>query len=226
MPDANDAFSTLDDFLLGLADGITRAQEELSRAGALGPAGRQFVYQLPRVDFELKMNMRVVEDETLTGRYRQLRPLRAGDKHLVFRPVTTEEVSSTLEIAAVVRGAFVAVPANNGLPTPLFVTTVDASDPRAPVVRVAVRNAAGEPIAGTEVQFNLDREESTALTATTGRTLVLDPGTRFERGVVTTDEAGVAESVLHVAPTQQPALLLLVFDAVERTDTLVYEVRP
>ena len=107
MPDPSEAFSTLDDFLLSLADGVTRAQEELTRSGLHGEPGRQFAYHLPRVDFELKMNVRVVQDASLSGRYRKVQLARLGHKHLLFRPLTTEE-SSTMDIAAVVRGAFVA----------------------------------------------------------------------------------------------------------------------
>ena len=39
------------------------AAAELARAGAVGPPGAQFSYHLPRVDFEFKLNLRVVEDE-------------------------------------------------------------------------------------------------------------------------------------------------------------------
>jgi hypothetical protein len=225
MADPNDAFSTLDDFLLSLADGVAHAQTELSRAGALGPPGRQSVYQLPRVDFELKMNLRVVDDPALSARYRDLRPLRASDKHLMFRPLAAEEAATTLEIAAVVKGAFVAIPANSGLPGPVLATAVDASDRRAPVVRVTARNAAGEPLAGVEVQFNVDREESVELNqAIGGQQLVVAEDTGFERGVVTTDASGVAAAVLKISDKQEPGLLALVIDALERTDTLVYEV--
>src|SRR5688572_19029784 len=158
MPDANEAFSTLDDFLLSLADGITQAQETLSRSGASGPPGRQVTYQLPRVDFEVKMNLRVVEDEGLSARYRAVRPERLSAKHLLFKPRTTEEASSTLEIAAVIKGAFVAVPFNNGLPPTILETSVQSTgDPRVKRVRATVRNAAGEPRPGIDVQFNVDR---------------------------------------------------------------------
>jgi hypothetical protein len=225
MADPTEPFSTLDDFLLSLADGITQAQAELARAGALGPPGRQFAYHLPRVDFELRMNLRVVEDAGLSSRYRMLRPMRANDKHLLFKPVAAEEASSTLEIAAVVRGAFVAVPANDGLPSIVLRTTVTAEDPAAPIVRITARNAAGEAVTGLDVQVNVDREESAALTEATGRTLVLDAGTGFDAGVVTTGAGGTADAVLRIPKTQGPGLLALVFDAAGLTETLVYEVR-
>jgi len=224
MADPEDAFSTLDDFLLSLADGVTLAQNELARAGALGPPGRQFTYHLPRVDFELRMNLRVVDDETLSRRYRPMRPTRDGNKHLLFRPLAAEESSSTLEIAAVVKGAFVSVPANGGLPSALLSTRVDSANLRAPIVRATVSNAAGEPVRGVEVQFNVDRDESAALTQSLGRPFWLHADTAFDRGVVSTDETGTATAVLNVPENQPPVLLALVIDAIERTETLVYEV--
>ena len=224
MPDPADSFSTLDDVLLSLADGVTHAQAELARAGAIGPPGRQFAYHLPRVEFELKMNLRVVDDPALSARYRTLRPVGAGDRHLLFKPLAAEEAATTLEIAAVVRGAFVAVPANDGLPGAVVRTLVAPGPP--PTVTIVARNAAGEPLAGVAVEVNLDREESAALTAATGRTLVLAPGTGFAQGVVTTDATGTAQAELTLDPRQGPGLLALVIDAADRTETLVYEVRP
>lgn len=227
MTDPNDAFSTLDDFLLSLADGVTQAQTELARAGALGPPGQQFTYYLPRVDFELRMNLRVVDDASISARYKDIRPLRPADKHLLFKPVSAEEASTTLEIAAVVKGAFVAVPANEGLPSTVLRTSIDGSDPKAPIVRVIARNAAGEPISGLAVEFNVDREESRALTqASGGGDLIVDPGTRFDRALVNTNADGQASAVLQVPDTQAPGLLALTLDAASRTEVLVYEVRP
>jgi hypothetical protein len=222
MADLNDAFSTLDDFLLGIAEGIARAQEELSRSAA-GPAGQQFVYHLPRVDFEMKMNMRVVEEEALDNRFRLLRPAGKA-KHLLFKPVTAQESSSVLEIAAVVRGSFVAVPANNGLPPSRIQTSVTRVDTRHARVRVTAGNAAGEALSGVEVQFNVDREESVALNAASGVTMTVAADTRFDRGAVETDDDGVAEATLTLASGQQAGLLVLVIDALEQVDTVVYEV--
>jgi hypothetical protein len=225
MADPGDAFSTLDDFLLSLADGIASAQDALTRAGSLGPPNRQYAYHLPRVDFELRFNLRVVEDAALSDRYRTLRAERANDKHLLFKPVGAD-AGSTLDIAAVVRGAFVAVPANGGLPGTVIRTSVDAANAREPVVRVTVMNTAGEPLAGVEVHFNVDRDETARLTAAEGLAAVLDPDTRFEVGVSTTDADGVARSALRVGANQRAAILALAVDAAGRTETLVYKVTP
>lgn len=225
MASIEDSFSTLDDFLLSLADGVTQAQAELAQSGALGPVGQKYVYHLPRVDFELRMNLSVVEDAGLSLRYRQLRPTRANDKHLLFKPLAPSETSSTLEVAAVIRGAFVAVPANNGLPPAVLSTELDVSNATAKVLKVRVRNAAGEPLPGVEVQVNLDREESASLTQATGRTFSLAAGTGFSTGVVTTDEQGEARATLTIGSGQAPCLLAVVVDAAEQTETLVYEVQ-
>ena len=224
MADPKDAFWTLDDVLLSLADGITNAQDALTRAGSQGTPGRQYSYHLPRVEFELKMNLRVVEDAVLSDRYRPLRLNRSNDKHLLFKPVGGDTSTSTLDVAAVVRGAFVAVPANGGLPPPVIRTTFEA-DNRAPKVEVSAANAAGEPLAGIEVQFNIDRDESAALTAATGRTLTLSRDTAFEKAVVTTDAKGIARSVLRIGDDQESCVLALVIDASGRTETIAYEVK-
>ena len=223
MADPTDAFSTLDDFLLGLAEGVAHAQAELTRASVATPTGVQVLYQLPRVDFELKMNLTVVQDQALSQRYRYLRPIRSDDKHLLFKPLSVEEATSTLEIAAVVKGAFIAVPPNGGLPPPTIRTTVDPSDPTAPVVRVAISNAAGEPLAGVEVQFNVDREDSATLNQAAGRTLSVAPGTVFDRGVLHTDDTGTVQSTLRIDQAQTLGLLVITVDALSRTDTIVYD---
>ena len=222
MADATDAFSTIDDFLLSLAEGVSHAQAELARPGVSEPPDAQVLYQLPRVEFELKMNLTVVQDQGLSQRYRYLRAIRPNDKHLLFRPLTSEEASSTLEIAATVRGAFIAIPANNGLPAPVIRTLVDPSDPRAPTVRVTVSNAAGEPMAGVEVQLNVDREESVGLNQSAGFSVAA--GTGFDHGVLVSDAGGTAQTVLRIDPGQAKGLLVIAVDALSRTDMIVYEV--
>jgi hypothetical protein len=219
-----EAFSTLDDFLLSMAEGVAYAQTELTRAGASNSSGSSVLYQLPRVDFELKMNLTVVQDQALSLRYSTLRPIRPNDRHLLFRPVSVEEASSTLDIAATVKGAFIAIPPNGGLPAPTMRTLVDATDPKAPVVGVIIRNTAGESLAGVEVQFNIDREESVAVNKSAGRAFSVATDTIFERGVLTTNESGTAQAVLRLSQTQQPGFLVIAVDALSRTETIVYEV--
>ena len=233
MPDANDAFSTLDDFLLSLADGVTQAQAELARAGAVGPPGAQFSYHLPRVDFEFKLNLRVVEDATLSARYEALRPARLGNRHLMFRPAlqgtggAAGAGSSTLDIAATLRGALVAVPANDGLPGLVLTVQVDMAEPRAPVVQVVARNTAGEALPNLAVEFNIDREETLALggQGSSGSGVLVAEGTGFELARVLTDAGGLALGRMTLGDRQAPGWLAVVVDCAGRTEQLVVEVR-
>lgn len=229
MADPNDAFSTLDDFLLSLADGVTQAQAELARAGVLGPPGAQFSYHLPRLEFELKLSLRVVEDAALSNRYEAIRPVRPGDRHLMFRPALPGATagsgsSSTLDIAATLRGELVAVPANEGLPATRLTVDIDAREPKAPRVIVQARNTAGEALTGLAVEFNVDREETLALNADGEGNRVAE-GTAFKTGRVLTDAAGIAVAELQLGNDQKPGWLALVVDAAGQTEQLVYEVR-
>lgn len=228
MADPNDAFSTLDDFLLSLADGVTQAQAELARAGVLGPPGAQFSYHLPRLEFELKLNLRVVEDAALSNRYQAIRPVRPGDRHLMFRPALPGAApgsgGSTLDIAATLRGELLAVPANEGLPATRLTIDIDAREPKAPRVIVQARNTAGEALAGLAVEFNVDREETLAL-AVDGQGGRVAEGTAFKSGRVLTDADGVAIAELQLGNEQKLAWLALVVDAAGQTEQLVYEVR-
>lgn len=229
MPDPNDAFSTLDDFLLSLADGVSQAQAELARAGVLGPPGAQFSYHLPRLEFELKLNLRVVEDAGLSNRYQAIRPVRPGDRHLLFRPAlpgaATGSAGSTLDIAATLRGELLAVPANDGLPATVLAVDIDARDATAPRVIVQARTAAGEALAGLAVEFNVDREETLALGVDAQGHGVAE-GTGFKTSRVLTDADGVAVAELQLGQGQKPGWLALVVDAAGQTEQLVYEVRP
>ncbi len=216
--------STIDDYLLSIADGIALAQQHLAASAASGPPGRQFTYYLPKVDFELRMTVRVVESTDLTAKYQKVRGARANDQHLVFAPVSPEAQATmglTAEIVSVVSGSFVAVPANEGLPAVRLATSIDATDPRAVLVTVRARNASNEPVRDLEVHVNLDREESALLDPTHP----LGAGTGLAAPLVRTGPDGVASTVLTIDATQAPhSLLALVIDAAGRTEMVVYEV--
>ncbi|MCB9761012.1 MAG: hypothetical protein H6739_14330 [Alphaproteobacteria bacterium] len=233
MSDVNQVLTTIDDYLLSLADGIALAQTQLSRLGAQGPPGKQFNYYLPKLDFELRMTLNMVESSSLSERYDPYRGERAArDQHVCFAPVTSEQQASSsfsAEIVSVIKGSFVAVPANEGLPAVHVSSQLDASNPQAVVVTVRARNAAGEPMAGLEVQFNLDRDETVTLTDETGTvdgSTLNWTGTYLRDGVVTTDSSGQATTTLFVGGGMaKGARLAVVLDAAYRTELLVYEVR-
>lgn len=224
MTTPEDLLTTIDDYLLSIADGIRLAQEQLATSASAGPPGRQYTYYLPKVDFELRVTARVVESTDISAKYQKVRGDQRGDRHLVFSPVTPEKQATmnlSAEIVSVVSGSFVAVPANEGLPAVRLVTTVDDADRTNVRVTVRARNASNEAVRDLEVHVNLDREETAGLGTT------LAAGTGVVAPVARTGADGAASVVLTVAPAQAPgSLLALVVDAAGRTETVVYEVAP
>jgi hypothetical protein len=211
---AQELFGTLDEYLLELADGLAKAQEELGGISAAGAPGRQFTYYVPKLEFELRMDLRV-ETSTTSG------PV-ANAKILKMRPVRLADVASSqtqTEIVSVIRGSFVAVPANEGLPPVVLDARCVAGAGGVPGVVVRVSNAAGEVLPGVEVEFNLDRRTTQALSGVAPL-----PGTDVVLAVVRTDAAGEARTTLRLAAGERARLLALTVDAASRTLALSCEV--
>lgn len=211
---AQELFGTLDEYLLELANGLAKAQEELGGLSAAGAPGRQFTYYVPKLEFELRMDLRV-ETSTTTGP-------AANAKILKMRPVRLADVASSqtkTEIVSVIRGSFVAVPANEGLPPVVLDARCVIGDGGVPGVVVRVRNAAGEALPGVEVEFNLDRRTTQSLSGVAPLA-----GTDVVLAVVRTDAAGEARTTLRVAAGEQARILALTVDAASRTLALSCEV--
>ena len=224
MTNPTELLSTIDDYLLNIADGVVLAQQQLATAAASGPPGKQFTYYMPKVDFELRMTVRVVESSDLTAKFQKVRSGRSNDQHLVFSAVTPEAQATmglTAEVISIISGSFVAVPANDGLPATRLATSLDATDPGMVRVTVRARNASNEPVRDLDVHVNLDREE----TAELDPDHAIAPGTGIVSPLVRTGADGVATAVLRLDPAQPPhSLLALVIDAAGRTEMVVYEV--
>src|SRR5690606_8997959 len=109
--------SSIDDYLLSIAEGIRLAQGRLDQLQS--NAGSTWSYYLPKLEFELKMTVEMVENKQLSAKLgsERLRPL--ADRHLMLRPINptpSTQSQITVEAASVIRGTFVAVPANAGRP--------------------------------------------------------------------------------------------------------------
>ena len=214
-----DAFLTgsIDDYLLGLADGVEKAQRQLSRVSLeLNAGDAPIMYQIPRVDFELKLSLEMVTSDDGTGAKLQVRPASGGGGSRQ----TTAEGSSTL------RGSLVAVPRLGGKPRPVLRTTLRRIDPSVWrwQIRVEVATAAGEALGGVDIQFNIDRERSRELTEQLGGTSsALSSATKFAFGVITTDARGVASATLE-ADAQEPQgrYVVAVIDALGETETVIF----
>lgn len=233
---------SIDDYLLGLAAGIQKAQRQLSQmAITIQPGEAAVTYQIPRVEFELKMSLEVVSplngtgDDTALLRFRPASPVRGA------AGATTSDVASTI------RGAFVAVPIHGGKPPPDIRITLRRINLRTFEIVVQVASAAGERLTGIEVQFNVDRERSRKLKVTSGGSGLpagvyndidakygyvafsdaagLYPGTGFWDGSVVTDAAGIAVGVLNIdaqEPTGTP--IAAIVDVFGQTETIVFKV--
>lgn len=214
---AQDLFGTLDEYLINLADGLAQAQQELGQLSAAGAPGRQFTYYVPKLEFELRMDLKV-ETQTRTsgtaavGKVLKMKPVRVVD---------TAQTQTSAGIVSVIRGSFVAVPANEGLPATLLEAGMAQDTAGRPVVVARVRNAAGEPVVGLEVEFNLDRAGTQRLS---GRAPLA--ATDVSLAVVSTDAAGEARTSLLLASGELAKTLVVTVDAGPRMAVVAYEVRP
>lgn len=222
---------TLDDYLLCLAESIQEAQQQLSAMHISGPAGQSpIAYQLPRVDFELRMTFEMADSpapSTGASTGAQVNASVIGSKlastraRLFIRPVSPQDVSTQkvqAEAVSTIKGSFVAVPVSGGQPPPVLRTSLSKAPNGGVRVTATVRNALGEPLPGVEVQFNLDPELSTELRGAKAPVRFL-PGTNIQYGVRVTNEEGQAVNTLNLAPKEQ--LLALVIDALGQTETVV-----
>ncbi|MCA9697094.1 MAG: hypothetical protein KC431_06195 [Myxococcales bacterium] len=212
---------TIDDYLLGLAEGVEKAQRQLSQVSLeLNAGDAPIMYQIPRVDFELKLSLEMVTADDGMSAKLQFRPASGGGGSRQ----TTTEASSTL------RGSLVAVPRLGGKPRPVLRTTLRRIDPKTWrwQIRVEAATAAGEALAGVNIQFNVDREKSRELTEKLASlpeetSLALSSNTRFSAGVATTDSRGVASVTLE-ADMGEPkgSYIAAVIDALGETETVIF----
>jgi hypothetical protein len=173
MSDPSDFVSgTIDDLLLSMAEGLVHAQEQLNQLQTVDALGRPGpTYQVPYLDFDLRVTAQFVTDPTLDQKYRASMLSPGGSRHLVMRAIQPSDTTIDGfkgEIVSNLRGRFVAVPPNAGKPPLVISTTVEQLDPQHHALRVLVRTALGEPLPGLQVHYNLDSALSIALSAADG----------------------------------------------------------
>ena len=221
--DAQIVTASIDDYLLALADGIYQAQKQLSRVSVEGQPGQPSItYQLPRVDFEFRVTFALSESTVGGGD-------EAARKQIQIRPADAVG-SRAATMASTIKGTFVAVPAGGGKPPSRLstdVSRVTSKRGREYTVRARVQLATGEPVPGTRVEFNIDRELSARIPnrRTPGAAVSLCQGTRLEFGVRQTDERGYAETSLKIDEAElSGACIAVQVNAVDAEDVLVFEV--
>lgn len=217
--DPTDLFEhTLDDYLVGLANGIRQAQAQLNAIVVDGPLGQPAVsYQLPRVDFELKLSFALASTASAGG-------APAAPRLLARSPQPGGQGGNgfTAEGTSTLRGSFVAVPLAAQRP-PVLLTIGFKIIREIEVELIAtVADALGVAQVGVEVEFNIDPDRSAALGGADA--VPLDEATQIRPAVVATDAQGRAVAVLHISEREAPGALIAVsVDALGVTETALMQ---
>lgn len=225
MPNKNPtdlATGSVDDFLLALADGIHKAQRQLSQVSiALQPGQPAITYQLPKVDFEFRVTFEMAakgegEDSGTAKETMRLRPAAPGPGR---------ELSA--QATSLIKGSFVAVPAQGGRPPPEMSVVLKRISGRRLQIEVYLLSAAGEKLEGIPVELNVDRDLSARLNAAQfgEKKKGLHPGTKVWDGLVKTDREGMAGTALVVDAEEEVGKSVAVLvDALSETQTVVFKV--
>jgi hypothetical protein len=214
--------ASIDDYLLALADGIHKAQRQLSQISiALQPGQPAITYQLPRVDFEFKVSFALARAEEATAG-------AGGGGALRLRPAGGEpggRNSTAAEAASVIKGSFVAVPALGGKPPAVVTTRLERLAGRRLSITVQVASAAGEKLAGVPVELNVDRELSRRLNRAFHADRELSAETDLWHGRIETDADGIAQTVLKVSPSEPAgSYVAVLIDVLNETRTVTFHV--
>jgi hypothetical protein len=212
---------TIDDYLLGLADGLQKAQTQLNQVSLVMQKDETpITYQIPRLDFELRLSFEMVTSQD-----------GESARQLLFRTSggNSSTRQSTAEATSTIRGTLVAVPRSAGKPQPIIQTTLRRVSSDCLHVVVTMATAAGEKLAGVAVHFNVDRSRSRELTA---RLSNLPAGaspnplgrTKFHDGVVETDLTGTAIGILNIDP-DEPAgkCIAALVDVLGQTESIMLQ---
>lgn len=220
--------TSIDEYLISLANSISQAQRHISNLQITTQDGKSAIsYQLPQVEFELKMSFILTKKRPPSGAPARDIAKAEGGGYLQARPLDpASSTSSTAEVASTVKGSFIAVPIQGGKPPPVIRTSL-ARRPDNPLdfaITVTVQSAVGENLAGIDVQFNVDRELFARLNAESNsglpREVHVDTGLRY--GVRRTDADGKAVNELRVGEKEiKDTSIPIVIDVLGETETIV-----
>ena len=217
---------TIEDILIAIGEGIRDAQDRLNQLEPFDEYGRpRPQYYLPQLDFTLKIN--AVETSTSESgpeqpsRLRSFAPAQIGEvayggfraipiNFALANPGRTSNSTSN-EVYSTISGRFVAVPPNDGMPQVALAIAASAHPDggRKRIIKVISSHAAGEPVAGATVEFNVDLAATAALNQRPGAVAV-DHVRFFQSGSVTTDPAGIATTAIDFAAAPAGIAKLLV----------------
>ena len=215
--------TSVDEYLISLANSINHAQRYISQLRVAGPDGQPTVtYQLPRVEFELKLLFQLDRRHPPSGHTQRNMARGEGGGYLEARP--GEMDSDSAAAASTIKGSFVAVPVHGGTPPPTVTITWNRSgdDPRRIVITVSVVSTIGDKLRGREVQFNLDRDLARRYNALWKDAPKVLERTWLQFGVQRTDDQGEAKNTLIIRERLQDIKIPVVIDVMGITRTLIF----
>jgi hypothetical protein len=224
--------TSVDEYLISLANSINQAQRYISQLRVAGQDGQPAVtYQLPRVEFELKLLFQLDRRHPPSGHTQRNVARGEGSAYLEARPLALDDAemdSDTAAAASTIKGSFVAVPVHGGAPPPVVTVTWRRDDPRRIQITVSVVSAIGEPLMGREVQFNLDRDLARRYNELWRNVELKDvsktvlAATNLEHAVQLTDQQGTAQNILVIGDGLKDLKVPVVIDVVGITRTLIF----
>lgn len=167
MSDQSDKHTfALQHILSGIADGLNTAQENLRDVAPYDAFGRpNTVYQLPYLDFELKVTTSSLETNREVPMLKMARiPLHAC--YFNLRPRQKEGTLSN-EVNSTISGRFVAVVPNEGKPQRMLAFTSKSPEKKQGIYKISLealcKNVLDEVFADVLVEFNFDKQASDRL---------------------------------------------------------------
>jgi hypothetical protein len=208
---------TIDDFLVSLASGVADAQQKLHDLSQ--SAGSGIMYQIPQLEFELKLQISTVQQSggRPTPGFLQPRQIMR-----VSTPLSKDETTA----ASTIKGTLVAVPINSGKPRYLLdmIFSETEQNDRLDVV-VSVTDVTGSPQQGVDVELNIDRDSSYQLNKDQGIDKPLQTATQLLEGVVTTDSQGSATGQLQLDAKETAGMIVVITaDALGESKALNYRI--
>lgn len=184
MSDVNRISGSVEDFVIGMADSLASAQRRLAEQIVWLPNGQTVIYQVPRLEFELKVGFDFQAVESQAG---------GGGLRLRALPASAMQRSGA-EMSSTIRGSFVAIPLTGVSTPPRLAVSDQRVDARRVRVIAQVSREPTQPLPGATVRFGIDHELSRQLNGGAS----LDDNTLLARAEVITGPDGVADSHLFI----------------------------
>jgi hypothetical protein len=220
--------TSVDEYLISLANSINHAQRYISQLRVAGQDGQPSVtYQLPRVEFELKLLFQLDRRHPPSQQTQRNVARGEGGAYLEARPIgmdVAEMDSDTAGAASTIKGTFVAVPVHGGTPPPNVTIKWkrEGDDPRRIAITVSVVSPTNDPFIGRDVQFNLDRDLARKYNSLWKDAPSVLEKTELTYGVKRTDERGEAHNTLSIQDQLPDLKVPVVVDVMGISKTLIF----